>query len=87
MDDIKLYVPATRKINQLISMVKMFSGDICMSFGLDKSRRVEINADGTLHNEGQEDEEYIQQEEEIQGMLIGETYRYLGVEQSRRTEH
>ena len=83
MDDIKLYSVSRKKLDQLLEVVEIYSNDIRMTFGLDKCRIMDpINK--------RESEEVIDRDrmgQENQEMEPWKTYRYLSVEQRRRTEH
>ena len=84
MDDIKLYAPPRRSMNQLLQIVQNFYEDIHMSFGLDKCQILDINSTTNAQTlEKQTDG----QAAEIQEMEPHEMYRYLGTEQNRNTEH
>ena len=82
IDDIKLYAPSRSKLPQMLQIVKDFSEDIQMSFGLYKCRILDINSNSS--REVPENQMYGQVGE-IQDMEPYEMYRYLGTEQNRRT--
>lgn len=42
MDDLKLFAKSQEKLKDLITIVEKFSIDICMTFGLDKCKIINI---------------------------------------------
>lgn len=84
MDDVKLYATNRQKLTQLLEIVRMFSEDIKMQFGLDKCRILDLKDDGTPNIDNPEEWNTVN---DIREMEPSETYRYLGIEQNRRTEH
>jgi len=83
MDGIRLYRVSRKKLDQLLEIAEIYSSDIRMSFGLDKCRIMDPS-------NKRDSEKVIDRDrmgQEIQEMEPGETYRYVEVEQHRRTEH
>ena len=52
MDDIKLYAKTERDIDSLIHLTRVFSGDIGMSFGLEKCGRLIVNRGKAVNTNG-----------------------------------
>ncbi|XP_066930545.1 uncharacterized protein [Clytia hemisphaerica] len=74
MDDLKLYAPNDKLLNNLIDIVKRFSDDIKMTFGIDKCNKLTIirgkvkKSDNTRLDNG----------DEIKSLNNQEYYKYLG---------
>lgn len=83
MDDLKLFANSEQSLQQQLMMVHEFSRDIRMDFGLDKCAKLIIKGGKEVQREG------IQLDEAttIRGVEEGETYKYLGVEESSMIEH
>ena len=76
VDDLKLYASNKDKMHRLISIVKDFSDDISMEFGLEKCKiinlvrgKVQTTAEGYPINENQV----------ISELADGDSYKYLGM--------
>lgn len=82
MDDLKMYGSTFDQLNHMFDIVERFSNDIKMSFGLDKCSVVKI-----IRGKLQEQSLTTSSGQEIQALQSGEYYKYLGMKQSRRTEH
>lgn len=82
MDDLKIYAGTERKLKQLIKLVEVFTTDVKMEFGLDKCRTLSFKKGSIELNEVE-----MEQGEAIEAMDRGDTYKYLGMLQSKRTEH
>ena len=87
MDDIKLYAKNQKEIDSLMRITHDYSRYIGMNFGVDKCRTV------TIHR-GQYQEKSITLPVDgsengliIEALQRGEMYKYLGMEQARRTEN
>jgi hypothetical protein len=81
MDDLKIYAATDTQLKHMINIVRKFSEDIGMTFGLDKCKTVHINK-GKLINNNEEDFPGIQ------AMTIEEEeYNYLGIKQVTSTDH
>lgn len=82
MDDLKLFARSRYHLENLLNIVEKFSSDICMQFGFDKCRSVEMirgqltQSDGFSLNDGV-----------IQMLEFDQTYKYLGVEEMRGIHH
>lgn len=83
MDDIKYYAATELQLRTLLQLTENFSANIKMTFGLDKCRTQRIEkgqhkdlADHILDNRGT-----------IKHMEAGETYKYLGYQQSTKLDH
>ena len=74
MDDLKLYASNDNQLETLINITKIFSDDICMSFGLDKCNKITIKK-GKLTNTG----DIEINEESIKELNNSESYVYLGI--------
>ena len=83
IDDIKLYAGSKQALEHLIQITSRFSKDIKMNFGLEKCKTVQI-VKGKLRTEniGTANDNEI-----ITALSQGDTYKYLGVQQARQTEH
>ena len=74
MDDLKLYAPNDKLLKNLIDIVKLFSDDIRMNFGIDKCNKLTIirgkvkQSDSTQLNNG----------DEIKSLNNQQYYKYLG---------
>ena len=82
MDDLKLYSSNREETIKQIEIVKRFSNDICMEFGLDKCAFVLLKKGRRIESENIE----------IEGDIIKEleqerTYKYLGIEESEKIEN
>ena len=71
LDDIKLYGKSKSELDSLISTVSAFSGDICMSFGIDKYCVASLHR-GWL----------AESSNAICSLGNEESYRYLGILES-----
>ena len=81
MDDLKLFTGNDNQLNQLLTIVKMFSDDIRMSFGLDKCNKLTIK-----RGEVVESPDIIVQHEKIKDLNNTGFYKYLGVEESNNQQ-
>jgi len=84
MDDLKLYAKSEKEMKNMIKQVTEFSNDIKMGLGIDKCKTMAVKK----RKQGYYDEPIITNEEEkvMKALSSGETYKYLGMEQSRMTE-
>ncbi|XP_055543144.1 uncharacterized protein LOC129728715 [Wyeomyia smithii] len=82
MDDLKLFAETKEKL-QLILLVSTFSNDICMKFGIDKCRLVNLHRGKVVDA----DSFRINEREEIRCMVEGESYKYLGFLQLKGIHH
>ncbi|XP_055527590.1 uncharacterized protein LOC129720177 [Wyeomyia smithii] len=74
MDDLKLFAETKEKLQLLLQLVSTFSNDICMEFGIDKCRLVNLHRGKVVDA----DSFRINEREEIRCMVEGESYKYLG---------
>ena len=87
MDDLKLYAKSKKEMELLIKKVAQFSKDIRMKFGMDKCRTVTIAKRRMEHNDFSTSVNGDGEQEEIMKALYeDDVYKYLGIEQCRRTE-
>ena len=72
MDDIKLYVKSERDIDLLIYIIRLYSNDIGMLFGLEKCSRMVIKRGKVVRIEGIE---------LLEGNIVDieDSYKYLGI--------
>ncbi|KAL7634727.1 UNVERIFIED_CONTAM: hypothetical protein RMT77_015104 [Armadillidium vulgare] len=82
MDDLKLYAPNRQEITKQIEVVKKFSKDICMEFGLEKCAFLTLKKGRRIESENITIEEIT-----IRQLEQEKTYKYLGVEESEKVEH
>lgn len=78
MDDLKLYAETENQLYSMLNTVSIFSNDINMSFGIDKCGIISASK-GVV--------KASQEFQGIQGLEIGEVYKYLGIAQNLRIEH
>ena len=82
MDDLKLYASTDNMLKNQLETVKEFSTDITMKFGLDKCATVSIEKGKLKKKEGIDLQEYT-----IRALEEGQSYKYLGVEETNQIEH
>ena len=85
MDDLKIYASNDNQLKNLISIVKMFSDDISMKFGLDKCSKV-TTIKGKVTTTGGIPLDPLQNEE-IKELDNGKSYRYLGILENHKVLH
>ena len=80
MDDLKLYRVSKDQLDSLVQVVRIFSQDIKMSFGLDKCAVLEMRRGRQVGSRGIElpDDQHI-------GEIEEEGYKYLGILQLDQT--
>ena len=82
MDDLKLYGKNEKEIDALVNIVRIFSKDICMEFGLDKCAKVTITrgkvVEGTVIA--------LPDGNKIKNLDLEEQYKYLGLLESDNFE-
>lgn len=83
MDDIKIYAANARELRALLHCTEQFSNDIKMSFGLEKCKTLSVERGKVIPSEGYN----LHSEGEIDAMVEGDTYKYLGLLQSLRADH
>lgn len=81
MDDLKLYAPSQDRLKELIMIVERFSKDICMKFGLDKCKIINIDKGKCMVGDVQTSDGGV-----IESMAEGDVYKYLGYQQARAIE-
>ena len=82
MDDLKLYANSEKVLKDQLNTVREFSADITMKFGLDKCAIVAIEKGKFTKSEG-----VHLQDLSIKALEEGETYKYLGVEETNKIDH
>ena len=82
MDDLKLYANCEKVLKEQLNTVREFSADITMKFGLDKCAIVAIERGKFKKSEG-----IHLQDLSIKALEEGETYKYLGVEETNKIDH
>ena len=82
MDDLKLYANSDTVLKNQLNTVKEFSAAITMKFGLDKCATVTIERGKFKKSEG-----INLQELTIRPLDEGETYKYLGIEETNQIDH
>ena len=83
MDDLKLFSSSDEKLQNQLETVKEFSDDIGMKFGLDKCAKVTFKKGKYIHGENMD----IDVDTSIRQLDPGETYKYLGMEESIGIQH
>ena len=83
MDDLKLYAKSDRTLQEQLQLVHQFSTDIHMEFGLDKCAKLTIRK-GKYFGAGAVE---LDDGVEIGEIADGQTYKYLGIEESTNVEH
>ena len=82
MDDLKLYGKSTAELESLLNTVRIFSNDISMEFGLDKCATFAINKGKVTETQGMN-----LPNNNIKGLNLDETYKYLGILQADDIKH
>ena len=75
MDDLKLYAGSDMHLETLLRAVHMFSADVGLTFGLDKCAKLSV-VRGKLKPSG---DAVLPAGVNIRELLVGETYKYLGL--------
>ena len=75
MDDLKLYTKSKRALDSLIQTVQIFSKDIGMQLGIDKSAILVMKKGKIVKPDGTE----LPNEEVIKSLEEGQSHKYLGV--------
>ena len=78
MDDLKLIAKSEEELQKQIQIVKNFSDDIHMEFGLKKCAKIAFKRGKLVHWQNL----VIDINREIQELAKGKTYKYLGIEES-----
>jgi len=82
MDDLKLFAPNDAGLQRLIDLVKMFSADIIMSFGIEKCAKLTIKRGKPMSMWP-----VVTLGDEICELSYNETYRYLGFPEYGGIDH
>lgn len=83
MDDLKLLGKSEEELRDEIKIVKTFSSDIKMEFGLEKCARISIKKGKVQRKEHVENTG----ENEINELETNGAYKYLGIEENHQIEH
>ena len=78
MDDVKVFAKNDLQLGQIINIIKEFSDDIHMQFGLDKCAKITIKKGKYIAGENI----ILNEQEQIQNLEQGEMYKYLGVHEN-----
>ena len=76
MEDVKLFGKNKREIDSLMNTVRIFSGDICMEFGIDKCATVVLKR-GKFDKEN--NDLVLSNDEIIKSLDENTSYKYLGI--------
>ena len=83
MDDLKLFSKNDSQLNDALTLVKTFSDDIKMEFGLEKCSKITIKHGKSISSQNIKlDDDTI-----IKNLEPNETYKYLGVEENDGIQH
>ena len=82
MDDLKLYGKSTAELESLLNTVRIFSNDVSMEFGLDKCATLAIIKGKVTKTQGMN-----LPNNNIEGLNLDETYKYLGILQADDIKH
>ena len=83
MDDLKLYAGNDEELEKLLKIVKEFSDDIGMEFGLDKCAKATFIRGRLTKSQNIQ----LDRKTEIKDLEQEETYKYLGVDESNGIQH
>ena len=83
MDDLKIYSKSDSDLRSLLRIVKKFSDDIRMEFGLEKCAKISIIKGKMVRSSNISLNEHTH----IKELSNTESYKYLGVEESSNTHH
>ena len=82
MDDLKLYEKSTAELESLLNSIRIFSNDISMEFCLDKCTTLAITKGKVTEIRGMN-----LPNNNIKGLNLDETYKYLGILQADNIKH
>ena len=82
MDDLKLYGKSAPELESLLNTMRIFSNDISMEFGLDKCATLTIQRGSMVQTEG-----INLPNNNIRGLNLEESYKYLGILQADDIKH
>ena len=83
MDDLKLYGKSAPELESLLNTVRIFSNNISMEFGLEKCATLTIQRGSMLQAEGIN----LPNNNNIRGLNLEESYKYLGILQADDIKH
>jgi len=83
MDDLKLIAKSEEELQKRIQIVKTFSDDIHIEFGLEKCAKIAFKIGRLVHSQNL----VIDINREIQELEQGKTYKYLGIEEIEGMRH
>ena len=83
MDDLKLIAKSEEELQKQIQTLKTFSDDIHMEYGLEKCAKIAFKRGKLVHSQNL----VIDINREIQELEQGNTYKYLGIEESEGIQH
>lgn len=83
MDDLKIMCPNELELKKSLHIVKTFSDDIQMSFGIDKCETASLRKGELSHSENV----ILEDGDEIKSLENGEVYKYLGILKGGKIEH
>ena len=75
MDDLKLYARSEKGLESLVHIVRIFSSDIWMDFGVTKGAKLAIRKGKVIATERIK----LPDDREIKNLEKGDSYKYLGV--------
>ena len=75
MDDIKLFAKNEKELKTLIHIIRIYSQDIGMEFGIEKCAKVVIKSGKRHMTDGME----LSNQDKIRKLGENETYKYLGI--------
>lgn len=78
MDDLKLYAQNESQLQNQLEIVSSVSRDICMSFGLEKCKVLNIKRGRITHTNNIQ----LSDNTELQSLENDQTYKYLGMQQN-----
>lgn len=83
IDDLKLYGKNDKDLNHLLKIVKTFSDDISMKFGLDKCAKITVEKGEIIKTSNI----LLDFETEIKTLECNQLYKYLGMSENSLTNH
>jgi len=83
MDDLKLIAKSEEEFQKQIQIVKTFSNDIHVDFGLEKCAKITLKEGKLIYSQNL----VIDINREIQEFEQGKMYKYLGIEESEGIQH
>ena len=75
MDDLKLYSRSEKRLDSLVQTVRVFSEDIGMEFGIEKSAMLVMEKGKIVKSVGIE----LPDSKVIKSLQEGQRYKYLGI--------